>query len=100
MSVLEEAGWLERSHWVHTAGIDSLRKQKSDRLDTQRWVKKLAVHDVDPLPEAWFPPAPSRQLRLLARHALWHCAAAGADEKPRPKPAGDARSAYTANRAE
>ena len=67
MSVLEEAGWLERSHWVHPAGIDSLRKQKSDRLDTQRWVKKLAVHDVDPLPEAWFPPAPIRQLRLLAR---------------------------------
>jgi transposase len=67
MSVLEEAGWLERSHWVHTAGIDSLRKQKSDRLDTQRLVKKLAVHDVDPLPEAWFPPAPIRQLRLVAR---------------------------------
>ena len=28
MSVLEEAGWRERAHWVHTAGIDSLRKQK------------------------------------------------------------------------
>jgi transposase len=52
---------------VHTAGIDSLRKQKSDRLDTRRLVKKLAVHDVDPLPEAWFPPPPIRELRLLAR---------------------------------
>ncbi len=29
MSVLEEAGWLERAHWVHTAGIDSLRKQST-----------------------------------------------------------------------
>ena len=67
MSVLEEAGWRERAHWVHTAGIDSLRKQKSDRLDTRRLVKKLAVHDVDPLPEAWFPPPPIRELRLLAR---------------------------------
>ena len=67
MSVLEEAGWRERAHWVHTAGIDSLRKQKSDRLDTRRLVKKLAVQDVEPLPEAWFPPPPIRELRLLAR---------------------------------
>lgn len=67
MSVLEEAGWRERAHWVHTAGIDSLRKQKSDRLDTRRLVKKLAVHAVEPLPEAWFPPPPIRALRLLAR---------------------------------
>jgi len=67
MSVLEEAGWRERAHWVHTAGIDSLRKQKSDRLDTRRLVKKLAVHDVEPLPEAWFPPPAIRALRLLAR---------------------------------
>src|ERR1039458_8310225 len=67
MSVLEEAGWRERAHWVHTAGIDSLRKQKSDRLDTRRLVKKLAVHNVEPLPEAWFPPPPIRALRLLAR---------------------------------
>jgi len=37
MSVLEEAGWRDRVHWVHTAGIDSLRKQKTDRLDA-RWV--------------------------------------------------------------
>jgi transposase len=67
MSVVEEAGWRERSHWVHTAGIDSLRKQKSDRLDTRRLVKKLAAHHADPLPEAWFPPAPIRELRLVAR---------------------------------
>ncbi len=67
MSVLEEAGWRQRAHWVHTAGIDSLRKQKSDRLDTRRLVKKLAVQDVEALPEAWFPPPPIRELRLLAR---------------------------------
>jgi hypothetical protein len=67
MSVLEEAGWRERAHWVHTAGIDSLLQQKSERLDTRRLVKKLAVHDVEPLPEAWFPPPPLRALRLLAR---------------------------------
>ena len=36
VSVLEEAGWRERTHWVHTAGIDSLRKQKYDRLDAGR----------------------------------------------------------------
>jgi len=36
MSVLEEAGWRGRAHWVHTAGIDSLRKQKYDRLDAKR----------------------------------------------------------------
>ena len=52
---------------MHTAGIDSLRKQKSDRLDTRRLVKKLAVQEVEPLPEAWFPPPPIRALRLLAR---------------------------------
>lgn len=67
MSVLEEAGWRERAHWVHTAGIDSLRKQKSDRLDTRRLVRKLAMHGVEPLPEAWFPPSPIRELRLVAR---------------------------------
>lgn len=67
MSVIEEAGRGERSHWVHTAGIDSLRKQKSDRLDTRRLAKKLAAHPLDPLPEAWFPPAPIRELRLVAR---------------------------------
>ncbi len=26
MSVLEEAGWLDRAHWVHTAGIDKFKK--------------------------------------------------------------------------
>ena len=67
MSVLEEAGGRERAHWVHTTGIDSLRKQRSDRLDTRRLVKKRAVHDVEPLPEAWFPPPPIRALRLRAR---------------------------------
>ena len=36
MSVLEEAGWRERAHWVHTAGIDSNRRQKNDRLDAER----------------------------------------------------------------
>ena len=36
MSVLEEAGWRERAHWVHTAGIDSLRKQQTDRLHARR----------------------------------------------------------------
>ncbi len=63
MSVLEEAGWLDRTHWVHTAGIDSLRKQKYDRLDAQRLARKLSVADRDPLPEAWFPPAVSEQKR-------------------------------------
>jgi transposase len=67
MSVLEEAGWRERAHWVHTAGVDSLRKQKSDRLDARRLARKLAANQADPLPEAWFPPAPIRHLRLLAR---------------------------------
>jgi len=52
MSVLEEAGWGERAHWVHTAGIDSPRKQKYDRLDAERLARKLAVHHLDPLPEA------------------------------------------------
>lgn len=71
MSVLEEVGWRERAHWVHTAGIDSLRKQKSDRLDARRLARKLSVADRDPLPEAWFPPAPIRELRLLARQRCW-----------------------------
>ncbi len=71
MSVLEEAGWRERAHWVHTAGIDSLRKQKYDRLDAQRLARKLSVADRDPLPEAWFPPAEIRQLRLRARQRCW-----------------------------
>lgn len=68
MSVLEEAGWRERAHWVHTAGIDTLRKQKYDRLDSRRLARKLSVAHRDPLPEAWFPPAPIRELRLRARH--------------------------------
>jgi hypothetical protein len=67
MSVLEEAGWRERAHRVHTAGVDSLRKQKSDRLDARRLARKLAAKVADPLPEAWFPPPPIRQLRLVAR---------------------------------
>jgi len=71
MSVLEEAGWRERAHWVHTAGIDSLRKQKYDRLDAQRLARKLSVADREPLPEAWFPPAEIRQLRLRARQRCW-----------------------------
>src|SRR2546426_7969828 len=71
MSVLEEAGWLDRAHWVHTAGIDSLRKQKYDRLDAQRLARKLSVAYRDPLPEAWFPPAEIRQLRLRARQRCW-----------------------------
>lgn len=68
MSVLEEAGWGERAHWVHTAGIDTLRKQKYDRLDARRLARKLSVAHRDPLPEAWFPPPPIRELRLRARH--------------------------------
>jgi transposase len=71
MSVLEEAGWRERAHWVHTAGIDSLRKQKTDRLDARRLARKLSVHDRDPLPEAWFPPPEIRALRLRARQRCW-----------------------------
>ena len=71
MSLLEEAGWGERAHWVHTAGIDSLRKQKSDRLDTRRLAQKLAVSELEPLPEAWFPPVAIRHLRLLARQRCW-----------------------------
>jgi transposase len=71
MSVLEEAGWLDRAHWVHTAGIDSLRKQKYDRLDAQRLARKLSVAEQDPLPEAWFPPPEIRQLRLRARQRCW-----------------------------
>jgi transposase len=71
MRVLEEAGWRERAHWVHTAGIDSLRKQKNDRLDAKRLARKLAVRERDPLPEAWFPPEEIRQLRLRARQRCW-----------------------------
>lgn len=71
MSVLEEAGWRDRAHWVHTAGIDSLRKQKTDRLDAQRLARKLSVADRDPLPEAWFPPPEIRELRLRARQRCW-----------------------------
>src|SRR5438128_8422110 len=71
MSVLEEAGWRDRAHWVHTAGIDSLRKQKTDRLDAQRLARKLSVADRDPLPEAWFPPPAMRELRRRARQRCW-----------------------------
>jgi transposase len=67
MSVVEEAGWRDHAHWVHTAGIDSPRKQKYDRLDARRLARKLSVAHRDPLPEAWFPPAPIRELRLRAR---------------------------------
>jgi hypothetical protein len=59
MSVLEEAGWLKRAHWVHTAGIDSLRKQKSDRLDTRRLARKLAVHTWSRCRRLGFRPLPS-----------------------------------------
>jgi len=71
MSVLEAAGWRERAHWVHTAGIDSNRRQKNDRLDAERLARKLAAHHVDPLPEAWFPPPAIRALRLRARQRCW-----------------------------
>jgi len=71
MSVLEEAGWRERAHWVHTAGIDSNRRQKNDRLDAERLARKLAAHHLDPLPEAWFPPPEIRALRLRARQRCW-----------------------------
>jgi len=71
MSVLEAAGWRDRTHWVHTAGIDSLRKQKTDRLDARRLARKLSVADREPLPEAWFPPPEIRELRLRARQRCW-----------------------------
>jgi transposase len=71
MSVVEAAGWRERAHWVHTAGIDSNRRQKNDRLDTERLARKLAAHHVDRLPEAWFPPQEIRALRLRARQGCW-----------------------------
>jgi transposase len=71
MSVLEAAGWRDRAHWVHTAGIDSLRKQKTDRLDARRLARNLSVADREPLPEAWFPPAEIRELRLRARQRCW-----------------------------
>jgi transposase len=71
MSVLEEAGWRDRAHWVHTAGIDSHRRQKNDRLDAERLARKLAAHHLDPLPEAWFPPPEIRALRLRARARCW-----------------------------
>ncbi|MFZ0964093.1 MAG: transposase [Terriglobia bacterium] len=71
MRVLEEAGWQERTRWVHTAGIDSNRRQKNDRLDAERLARKPAAHHVDPLPEAWFPPPETRALRLRARQRCW-----------------------------
>ena len=71
MSVLEAAGGRERAHWVHTAGIDSNRRQKNDRLDAERLARKLAAHHLDPLPEAWFPPPEIRALRLRARQRCW-----------------------------
>jgi transposase len=71
MSVLEEAGWRDRAHWVHTAGIESLRKQKYDRLDAKRLARKLSVSHQEPLPEAWFPPPEIRELRLRARERCW-----------------------------
>jgi hypothetical protein len=71
MSVLEEAAWRDQAHWVHSAGIDSLRKQKYDRLDAQRLARKLSVAERDPLPEAWFPPPPIRELRLRAWQRCW-----------------------------
>ena len=71
MSVLEEAGRKARAHWVHTAGIDSLRKQKTDRLDARRLARKLSVAARDPLPEAWFPPPEIRELRMRARQRCW-----------------------------
>jgi len=71
MSVLEERGWRDRAHWVHTAGIDSLRKQKTDRLDARRLARKLSVSHQEPLPEAWFPPPEIRELRLRARQRCW-----------------------------
>ena len=71
LSVLEEAGWGDRAHWVHTAGIDSLRKQKTDRLDARRLARKLSVQERDPLPEAWFPPPEIRELRWRARQRCW-----------------------------
>lgn len=71
MSVLEEADWRSRSHWVHTAKIETNRKQKYDRLDADRLTRKLAAHHLDPLPEAWFPPPPIRVLRLNTRQHCW-----------------------------
>jgi len=71
MSVLEAAGWRDRAHWVHTAGIDSNRRQKNDRLDAERLARKLAAHHLDPLPEAWFPPPEIRALRLRVRQRCW-----------------------------
>jgi transposase len=71
MSVLEEEGWRDRSHWVHTAGMENLRKQKYDRLDARRLARKLAVRERDPLPEAWYPPPAIRGLRLQARQRCW-----------------------------
>lgn len=71
MSVLEEEGWRDQAHWVHTAGIESSRKQKYDRLDAKRLARKLAVREREPLPEAWFPPPAIRELRLRARQRCW-----------------------------
>jgi len=47
MSVLEEAGWKERAHWVHTAGIDSL----GARSGARRRGLPAAPEEVRELPE-------------------------------------------------
>ena len=99
MSVLEEAGWRERSHWIHTAGIDSNRRQKNDRLDAERLARKLAAHHLDPLPEAWFPPPEIRALRLRARAALLAGGTAHPVQKSLAKSAGDARLAGAGQRS-
>jgi len=92
MSVLEEAGWRERSHWVHTAGIDSLRKHKSDRLDTRSLTQKLAVAHLEPLPEAWSAGADSGAA-VAGATALLGGRATGTNQEPGQESAGDARSA-------
>ncbi len=71
MRVLEEAGWGQRVIRVHSAGIDSPRKQKNDRLDATRLARKLAVNHLEPLPQAWFPPLQIRPLRLRTRQRCW-----------------------------
>ena len=99
MSVLEEAGWQERAHGVHTAGIDSPRKQKYDRLDAERLARKLAVHHLHPLPEAWFPPPPIRELRLRARPRCWLGGAAGSGQESSAASVGDAWLAAAGKRS-
>ena len=71
MRVREEAGWSQRVIRVHSAGIDSPRKQKNDRLDATRLARKLAVNHLEPLPQAWFPPLQIRPLRLRTRQRCW-----------------------------